>query len=298
MHIRSCTRPVALLLTLLLVIVSPAIADDERPVLRVDAAPPADFPADGFSHEVFEDLLRRFVTGGRVDYDAWHNDAQAMAALESYLAAVARWSPDNAPERFPDDSDAKAYWLYVYNAFVLKAVLDRWPLDSVNDVRAPGQIAQGQGFFYRLRFVAGGEEVNLLRIQKKKVKKQWRDPRAHFVLNCASDSCPILRPELPTGDALEPFLAQAASDFVSEPGNVSIDHEAMELRLSEIFKWYKKEFIRDLRSRGLPSSRGIVDYLIDVAPDELKAELERAAEYKVVYFDYDWDINKASTEAS
>ncbi|UCE89081.1 MAG: DUF547 domain-containing protein [Pseudomonadota bacterium] len=290
-------RSIVLLLALLIAALLPAWAD-ERPVLRIDAPPPVDFPAKGFSHQVFEDLLQRFVVNGRVNYDAWHGDADAMAALESYLAAVGRWSPDNAPERFADKNDAKAYWLYVYNAFVLKAVLDRWPLDSVNDVRAPAQIAKGQGFFYRLHFIAGGEEVNLLRIQKKKVKKQWRDPRAHFVLNCASDSCPILRPELPTGDELEPFLAQSARDFVSEPSNVSIDHTAQELRVSEIFKWYRKEFIRDLRSRGLPSSRGIVDYLIDVAPDELKGELERAANYTVVYFDYDWDINQAGKETS
>ena len=48
-----------------------------RPVrVALAAAPPEGFPIGGFDHDVFEDLLRRFVAAdGRVDYAQWHASA-------------------------------------------------------------------------------------------------------------------------------------------------------------------------------------------------------------------------------
>lgn len=264
-------------------------------VQEVKAPLPTDFPQQGFSHQVFERLLQRFVVKNKVDYAAWHADPQAIAQLDSYLAAVAAYSPDNAPQRFPTRNDGKAYWLHVYNALVIKAVLDHWPLESVNDVKAPLEIVQGYGFFYRLGFIVGGQPYNLYDIEKDKILKQWSDPRAHFVLNCASSSCPVIRPSLPTGDALEPYLIKATQEFISDPHNVNIDHQAKKLYLSRIFDWYQSDFINDLHRRGLPSANGIVDYLIDTAPESLQTSLHKAIAYKVDYVDYDWHINKATT---
>ena len=263
-------------------------------VNSVTAQLPKDFPQQSFSHQAFEDLLQRFVVNNRVDYDAWHADPQAIAQLNSYLAAVAAYSPDNAPERFRNKNDGKAYWLHIYNALVIKAVLDHWPLASVNDVKAPLEIVQGYGFFYRLGFIVGGQTLNLYDIEKEKVLKQWSDPRAHFVLNCASASCPVIRPSLPTGDALEPHLLKATQEFISDPHNVNINHQAKQLHLSRIFDWYQADFINDLRRRSVPAPNGIVDYLIDAAPAALKPELQKSIAYKINYVDYDWALNKAT----
>jgi hypothetical protein len=262
-------------------------------VQPVKAALPTDFPQQGFSHRAFEDLLQRFVVNQRVDYAAWHADAQALAQLDAYLAAVAAYSPENAPQRFPAKNDAKAYWLHVYNALVIKAVLEHWPLESVNDVKAPLEIVQGYGFFYRLGFIVGGKPYNLYDLEHEQVLKQWRDPRAHFVLNCASSSCPPIRPALPTGDALEPYLNQVTQEFLSDPHNVHVDHAKRQLLLSRIFKWYQADFINDLHRRGVPAQNGIVDYLIDAAPARLQAELRQAIPYTIEYVAYDWNINQA-----
>lgn len=285
-------RFVCLLYTLALLVLSGCAAVQ---VQSVTAPLPKDFPAQGFSHQAFEQLLQRFVVDSKVDYAAWYADPQAIAQLDSYLAAVAAYSPENAPQRFPTKNDGKAYWLHVYNALVIKAVLDHWPLESVNDVKAPLEIVQGYGFFYRLGFIVGGQKYNLYDIEKEKVLKQWNDPRAHFVLNCASSSCPVIRPSLPTGDALEPHLVKATQEFISNPNNVNIDHQTKQLHLSRIFEWYQSDFINDLHRRSLPSPNGIVDYLIDAAPASLKASLQQAIAYKIDYVDYDWNLNKAAT---
>jgi hypothetical protein len=255
---------------------------------------PEAFPKRGFSHEAFEELLHRYVRDGRVDYAAWHADATARQRLDRYLAAVARYSPDNAPERFSDERDGLAYWMYAYNAFVIKAVLDRWPLESVTDVKAPVELVRGLGFFYTLEFVAGGERTTLYRLEHDKVLAKAEDPRVHFVLNCGSGGCPRMRPELPTGDALEAHLQQATVDFVGDPQHVHVDHAAKKVELSKIFEWYERDFLDELRRRGRPTGQGVIAYVAMVAPEPLAQELAQAKGYRIEFRAYDWSLNRAA----
>lgn len=266
-----------------------------RPQLvAINATVAADFPAEGFSHQGFETLLRKYVDAdGNVDYDRWQDSAESVAQLESYLAAVSQYSPDNAPERFATRNDELAYWMYGYNAYVIKSVLDNWPIDSVTDVKAPLEVVTGMGFFYRLRFLFGGETYSLLGVENGKIRKRFQDARIHFVLNCASDSCPVMRPTLPTGEALQKLLASATIEFVSDPKNVAIDHESRQIILSTIFKWFKKDFIHELTRHGRPSERGVIDYVASVAPEALREQLNSAEGYDVVFRDYDWSLNSA-----
>lgn len=253
------------------------------------------FPEQGFSHDAFEELLGEYVTSaGRIDYDRWHASTNSVSQLDGYLAAISRYSPDRTPERFPNRNDALAYWMYGYNACVIKAVLDRWPLSSVTDVKAPIEAVKGMGFFYQLRFSFGGEYLSLLAVENNKIRTRYKDARIHFVLNCASESCPVARPELPTGDELEKLMTKAAVDFVNDPNNVFVDHDSQAVFLSSIFKWYKKDFLNDLHAKGLPASRGLIDYVATLATGELQADLERADGYKVEFRDYDWSLNEAA----
>lgn len=264
-----------------------------RPLrVPLDASVSQDFPDDGFSHEAFESLLREFTDAdGRVDYAGWHASTRSISRLHAYLAAVSAYSPDSAPRRFPSSNDELVYWIQAYNAYVIKAVLDHWPLDSVTDVEAPLEVVRGLGFFYRLRYNFGGHYYSLLKVENGIIRKRHRDARIHFVLNCASDSCPVLKPELPSGDELEEALALAASEFVADPQNVAVDHAAKTVTLSRIFKWFRKDFINDLRRRGLPADNGLVDYVASVAPEALRNELAGANDYEITFFDYDWSLN-------
>jgi len=261
-------------------------------LVTIEATVPESFPAKTFSHEMFESLLARYVDSqGNVDYAAWHDARNDRLALDHYLAAVASFSPESAPERFPRRSEALAYWIYAYNACVIRSVLEKWPLASVTDVKAPIEVVKGLGFFYQQRFVFGGIDLSLYTVEHDKILDAYRDPRIHFVLNCASASCPVLRPELPTGDDLEVLLSIATLDFVSDPRNVRVDHERRQVLLSSIFKWYRNDFVNDLRRRGLLTATGVLGYIREAGSMELQAELAAAEGYDVVFNDYDWAIN-------
>jgi hypothetical protein len=261
-------------------------------LILINASPPANFPADSFSHANLEALLHAYVDdGGRVDYESWHSSAKDVAMLRSYLAAVSLYSPDNAPQRFATRSEELAYWVYGYNAYVIYGVIDNWPIESVTDLKAPIEAIKGLGFFYRLRYRFGGEEFSLLSVENQKIRKAYQDARIHFVLNCASESCPVMRPQLSTGDDLEGLLASSAMDFVSDAKNVSFDHERKTVLLSTIFKWYEKDFLDDLRLHGRSTERGLIDYVASVAPASMQADLAVAGDYDIVFQDYDWSLN-------
>ncbi len=258
----------------------------------IEAELPSNFPTQGFSHANFEDLLQTYVSvDGAIDYDRWHQVPSAVAQLDSYLAAVTKFSPDNAPHRFGDRNDELAYWMYGYNAYVIKSVLDNWPLNSVTDVKSPLEAVKGLGFFYQLRFSFGGEFFSLLRVETNKIRKQFKDPRIHFVLNCASDSCPVARPGLPIGDELEKLLALASSEFINDPENVAVNHGDKVVHLSKIFKWYKADFVNDVRRSGKPAENGLLTYVAQYATGDLSDDVARASEYQIEYRDYDWGIN-------
>ena len=286
------------ILILVLAVMAGGFVWANRPqLILIDASPPVNFPPDGYSHRVFEDLLGRYVDrSGNVDYASWSESADAVGRLQSYLAAVSLYSPDNAPERFPSRTQELAYWIYGYNAYVINSVLENLPIESVTDLKAPIEAIKGLGFFYRFRYRFGGEDFSLLGVETDKIRKQYRDARIHFVLNCASESCPIMRPELPTGDDLDTLLATATIEFVSDPRNVSFDHDNETVVLSTIFKWYEKDFLNDLRLRGLPSERGLIDYVASVAPKSMQDEVALAEDYEIEFRDYDWSLNKSTNE--
>jgi hypothetical protein len=262
-------------------------------LVTISAAAPEDFPADRFSHTIFEHLLQSYVdAAGDVDYGRWQTNEADLQQLDSYLAAVSQYSPESAPERFRSRQDELAYWLYAYNAYVIRSILERWPLESVTSVKAPFEFVRGFGFFYQLRFRFGGKAYSLYAVENDIIRANYRDARIHFALNCGSESCPVLRPELPAGDELEPFLQQAAWDFVNDKRNVFVDHGKKEILLSAIFKWFRKDFINDLRRRGIPSDHGLIDYVASVAPEPLRKELTESADYTIVFSDYDWAVNR------
>ncbi|MGI9272207.1 MAG: DUF547 domain-containing protein [Woeseiaceae bacterium] len=264
-----------------------------RPLyVDVDAPLPVGFEATGFQHDSFEDLLRQWVSAdGNIDYAGWHASDSSRTKLDRYLAAVSQFSPTSASERFETRSDELAYWMYAYNAYVIKSVLDHWPIASVTDVKAPIEAISGLGFFYRQRFKFGGEYMSLLSVENSIIRKQYQDARIHFVLSCASGSCPIVRPELPTGAALEQFLATAATEFASDPGNISVDHKTRRVILSRIFKWYRSDFETAVRLTGQAGGDSLIAYARSIAPEPLAGDLKKAGDYEVVFNDYDWALN-------
>lgn len=237
-----------------------------------------------YSDKSYQALIAKYAVeeGDGVDYAAWQASATDMATLDDYIRLIGQVSPTSHPALFTSRDRARGYWINAYNALVLDAVLDLWPLDSVRDLKVSlsSRIVPGKGFFYDSEVVVGGERTNLLKLEEH-VLELLDDPRLHFALNCASESCPVLR----ASDWTDAELTQAARDFVNTPENVEVVNGR--LYLSRIFKWYKKDFPADIAA-----------YLRNYADPALAAQLTKAAaeKYSVRYRDYNWSLNGSDTE--
>lgn len=223
-------------------------------------------PAAGqaFDAAAWRGLLSRYATeDGGFRYAALHASPPDRAALvrlavsigEAHVASLSR--------------DAQlAFYLDAYNALVVKAVIDRWPIESV--MRVPG-------FFDRARHRMAGRDLTLNELEND-VIRGFGEPRVHFALNCASASCPRLGRTPYSGEPdLRARLEREAHAFVRR--TTRVDRAARTIHLSQIFEWYERDFPG--------GTRAFVATRLD--PDD--AALVRDAGARMTFSPYDWALN-------
>ncbi|MEE8478589.1 MAG: DUF547 domain-containing protein, partial [Candidatus Neomarinimicrobiota bacterium] len=187
-------------------------------------------------------------------------------------------SPENYPDLF-SESDAKAYWINVYNALVIKTIIENPNIDSIR------KISWDAGAFWRNKFVVGGKKMTLNHIEHKILRGIYKDPRIHFAINCASKSCPPIGNNLVTGNNLGEQLDIKTYNFINNPANFLIDHTNKEIHLSRIFKWYKKDF-----TQNYESVLSYIYHYLDNLSTKQKIVINNT--YRIVYNKYDWSLNE------
>jgi hypothetical protein len=224
-----------------------------------------------FPFEEWDGLLKTYVDDkGRVDYGKLKSNAADLKKLEHVFASVAASSPATAPDKYPTKSAKEAYYLDAYNVCVWKFVLAHFPkMKNVDNEKA--------SFFYFTKFSIGGKEMNLVDLEKDEIRKQFKDGRVHFALNCASGGCPQLPPEAFTPAKLEEQLNRETRKFVAEKRNVDFDPATKKLRLSHLFDWYKEDF-------GKADDK-VVSWINNFRVEKLPTDA------KLDYVDYDWTLN-------
>lgn len=217
-------------------------------------------PEPVFDHGAWNRLLTTYVNAnGDVDYRSFKTD---RAKLQVYLDALS--------DRLPDESWTKAqvlaYWINAYNAFTIKLIIDNYPVKSIKDIKDPW----GKRFFK-----LGDKWYNLGEIEHKILRKM-DEPRIHFAINCASYSCPRLLNEAYEPSKLEEQLQAMTIDFVNDAKRNRIS--TSKAQLSNIFKWYKKDFTTET---------SLIGYI------KAYTEIPIGKGTKVTYLKYDWSLNEA-----
>lgn len=210
-------------------------------------------------------LLDRYVEPDGVRYEAWASHAGDRAALDQFLAAA---SKVDVPALSVEAQ--KAFYINLYNAAMLQAVFDHWPIDSVKEIGLlPFSI-------FKRDFIEQGERrLSLDDVEKEILLQEYFDPRIHFAVNCASESCPPLRGEPFVAAKLDAQLEEQTRAFAASGRAVQVDRDAGRVELSRIFKWYADDF----------GAAGSVAYLNRYRDAPLPRDLE------VDWMHYDWALN-------
>jgi hypothetical protein len=122
-----------------------------------------------------------------VDYQAWKNSPDDLAALEKYLATLSR--ADTLAQA--SKAGKLASWINFYNALTVHGILEVYPTTSIRKHTA---VAFGYNIWKDLLLPVSGAKHSLEDIEHKILRKM-DEPRIHFAIVCASIGCPRWAPK-------------------------------------------------------------------------------------------------------
>ena len=123
----------------------------------------------------------------------------------------------------------------------------------------------------------GENRWTLNQIENEQIRKEYNDPRVHFVLNCAAVSCPPVTdfayfPAMLDGQLdAQTTIAINNSSFIYEKNGKNY--------ISNIFKWYKSDFTE----KG-----SVIDFINGYRTQKLNTE------NRTIHYPYDWVLNDLS----
>jgi hypothetical protein len=224
--------------------------------------PPSSRAADNWT-DTYDRLLKKYVTGGGVKYGAWKSSDADMKDLQAVVDGIGAANVSSMSR-----NDQMAFYINAYNAWILHEALQKYPTKSVKDALFT--------FFTGKRIKVAGEQTSFNALEKETIRSKFSDPRVHFALNCASQSCPPLSQSAFRGSSLDGQLDRLARGFVNTPKGVNYQEGAKTAELSKIFDWYKGDF-----------KEGVLPFINQRRTKPLPADA------KITYQEYDWALNEA-----
>jgi Protein of unknown function, DUF547 len=234
---------------------------------------PASAPT--FDHSRFDELLKKHVVKGMVDYAEF----EQSGAFKEYLESL-----EHADVSRLGDRERLAFWINAYNAYTI-ALIDKYEeRASIKNIAEGIGFERAKGPWKQPIVKAGGKTYTLDEVEHEIIRKQFREPRIHFALVCAAVSCPLLRSEAYTGAKLDAQLESQARTFVRDETRGSwVDVKDGILHASRIFDWYKDDF------GGSESAVG--RYIAQYYPASPEKQLLLEGHFKTEFLDYDWTLN-------
>lgn len=228
----------------------------------------------------YDRLLRTYVDGeGRVDYAGLKNEIGALKRVIEDLGAV-------DPLSIEDEGERLRYYLTSYNAWVLYFAVNAYP--------ARNEMWNFLGLFRDHDIRIGRRKSSLETLEHKIIRARFKDPRVHFYLNCAAQSCPALWPGAIPEQQTEAVLEQAAKRFINDPRHVRYDAAEKRLTISKIFDWFAADFLSYLKiQRGIAKPH-IAQYILLYLDDPGREALSGTPldDVRVKYFRYDRSLNE------
>jgi hypothetical protein len=233
-----------------------------------------------FEHGAWDALLKKHVVlldGGKASQLRYAGMAGDRAALKAYLDSLSGVS-ENELAAWPRE-EQMAFLINAYNAFTVAKILQRYP-----DLRSIWDFGKLFGNPFKDPFFALlGAKRTLDWIEHERLRRDYRDPRIHYAVNCASVGCPMLREEAYAGRRLEQQLEEQARRFLADRSRNRLRQG--ELEVSRIFDWFKEDFE--------PRAAYFARYADLLSDDPKGREAIAGGKMQIRFLDYDWSLNDA-----
>ena len=221
-------------------------------------------------HSRWQRLLNKYLVVSDQHHLFRYNavTAQDQQVLKIYLATLSKIDPRQYRQK-----EQLAYWVNLYNALTVNLILENYPISSIK--RIGGIFSFGP--WNNPIITVADQSLSLNDIEHRILRPIWQDPRIHYVVNCASLSCPNLPKTALSGLNAEFILEESAKAFISSPKGVT--RQGNTLVLSSIYDWYADDF-------GGSESK-VLEHISQYNRAGYLKNWQGDIDYR-----YDWDLNE------
>jgi hypothetical protein len=211
--------------------------------------------------------------------------------LDAVVAQLAEPGADE--ERGWPRQQRLAFWINAYNALTLRAIVDHYPIRSAWLTLQPrNSIRQIDGVWATLTWRAAGRTVTLDDIEHRILRPEFKEPRVHFAINCASAGCPPLAADPYRASSLDAQLDDAARRYLGSERGLRVDGNT--LRVTRILEWYGEDFVARFAPEASAEpdriERAIRGVVVRFGPPAA-ADLAQKPATRIRFLDYDWSLN-------
>ena len=249
-------------------------------------------PATGgfdHSHASFDAVLKETVVwrGNQTRVDYKKLKKKRRKELNAYTDSLSNVTQAEYDSFTADEK--LAFLINVYNAYTLKLIVDNYPLKSIKDLGSLFNSPWKKKFFKLF-----GKKTSLDKVEHGMIRQDFKEPRIHFAVNCASIGCPPLADEAFTAKKLDSQLEIMTKKFFTDPERNLFRPKKGKLKLSKILDWYEDDFLDYLESKGKP--RDIRLYVAPYMSQDIQLQNSiKSKSVRVSHFGYDWNLNDTAT---
>jgi hypothetical protein len=206
-----------------------------------------------FKTDVF---FKDYVNSGLVDYSLVRSN---MKELNDLIDLYQHTKPI-------DTNQKKAMLINFYNLGAIKLLADNYPISSPQEI---------PNFYDKKILMFNGVQISLNELENNIIRKEYKDPRVHFVLVCGALGCPPITNFAYDAAKLDEQMNEQTKIALNNDEFIKVEEKTV--LLSEIFKWYKDDFLKD--------NKNVIQFInrYRVSPLDEKSTID--------YYPYNWKIN-------
>lgn len=234
-------------------------------------------------HQEWDEFLKAHVRSGLADYKRMLQD---RATLDQYLARMAEVPLETLGEASREERIA--FWINLYNASVIRTILDAYPVGGIDDIPAVWDIRT----VHVIR-----EYLSLADLRDHVLREGFREERVLTAISSARMDSPALYPEAFRGGSLEEQLDRAARAFVEDEAKNRIVPEEKTVFLSPVFREFGGDFVLNFGTRepakGLTKEEtAVIGFFLHHLRDPKKRIFLDGGRYQVKYLPEDPRLNE------
>ena len=254
----------------------PSITNNDSAITHIEQIVTSNISEEIILDEIINDLIEPNTIHNYTDYNAFLKDHVSSSGKVNYskikqninqLEDILSFFESTPPTSSWTYNEKLSYWINSYNAYTLYFVSQKYPVKSIVDINAKP---------WDVKFIpTKNGAISLNDIEHKKIRAQFNEPRIHFALNCASESCPQLLNKAFTSSTLQALLKKQTMQFLNDGSKNNLS-DTSKIAISSIFDWYEDDFTKN----GQNVMRFIQQYRPSISIDA-----------QIQFMEYSWKLN-------